>query len=294
MDILDDKQDIDELDISTIDNESFNTSFDRPIPFGRTKKYPTYSKKNKKLQILTRPMKPQDYLTYFEKLKQYPYKPLQTLNQRQSTNIARLQRSLKYLAPPVKTIWAEWAATSMLNNWAPQGTASWPQKGNGASQRAGSDIQLKSLEMRYSWSYADSSNTCRMVMVQFTGQNSEGFYPTTPNTLIGSINTVFKADSFGAFSNQPTLQMFNTQTTQQYRVLYDKTFNMGSSWNQAGNDHILITDFPIKKIHFFEDASDANLPSLSEGLIVCYFCSDSTAIPHPKFVATFKLNFTDT
>jgi len=217
----------------------------------------------------------------------------QTQNARQNTSIARLQRTIKYLAPPLKTDWFEWPPRDMTNVWSALGLASYPVRGDAVNQRIGSDIILKSLEVRYNWSYGDQMNTARMVIVQFTGQNADGSYPTTPTTPTGAVNTIFKPDLLGGLAAAPYNQFFNSQQRSEYRILYDKTFSMGANSVSSGNGHVLITDFPIKKLHFFQDSNDINLPGLTEGLIVMYHCSDSAVMPHPLLQCSFKLNYTD-
>lgn len=216
-------------------------------------------------------------------------------NSYQALSVQSIKRKLALMSPPIKTVPNYTGMVDVSNTITPFGLGVFPPKGATATTRIGADIMLKSLELRYTFEAVstalhDDYNICRITLVQFTGQNADGAYPSVPPTAVGSSNMVF-AQTASSYSNN---NLFNSQTKQEYRILYDKTHTVSTIGPFASSGHIMITRFPVSKLHFLVDASDVNLPALSEGLIFLFITSDSSVAPHPRVQFNSKLNFTDT
>ena len=197
-----------------------------------------------------------------------------------SNSINSLKKRINYLSPPIKT--SSYESGFNPASFSPNGTGlqCYPQFGNAPNERLGSDIILKSIEIRYTYAVSaltpDTYNVCRLTIVQFTGNNGDGEYPTVPNNNAGAVDTVFVPGSITLYGST---NLFNSKTKQEYRVLYDRTLTVNPVNSPSVTGHVLLTKFPVSKLHFFTNNSDLNLPGLSEGLIVMFISSDSFVAP---------------
>lgn len=202
-----------------------------------------------------------------------------------------LRNQVKGNEPPIKSIYQE-NILSPQNEGAPLGIP-YPALGGAKTNRLGQDIKLKSINIRGLWKVAESDgfDNVRLTIIQYMDKNANAGYPF--GSVSAAWNNVFLEDYANDY---PIIAPFNTQTTQSYRVLYDETWCLSSQGIEGAMVNIVLTpkDFAVKKLHFNDDASNANLPGLQEGLIMGWVSSDSAASPNPSFTYTVKTNFIDT
>lgn len=204
----------------------------------------------------------------------------------------RLKASMVHNAPPIKTKWAIFTQ-SPQNEWGAMGIY-WPTLGGANNQRLGQDIKIKSIELKGIVKVAESDDfdTVRLVVVQYLDSNTSGQYPY--GGLAQVVNTTFLDANTGDY---PYIMPFRTQTKSSYRVLCDKTWEVNKQGKATADIHELITskNLAVTKIHFLDNEdTDVNLPGLSEGMILGFVCSNSTASPNPQFEIVVKLNYIDT
>lgn len=220
------------------------------------------------------------------------YKKGDTKTVQMQKEIQRLKSAMVHNSPPIKTKWYIFSQTPQ-NEWSGMGLA-WPVLGGANNQRLGQDIKLKSLQLKgiVKVSNSDTFDTARLVLVQYLDSNTSGNYP------YGSLDNCVKATFLDVNSGDyPYIMPFLTQTKSSYRVLYDKTYQLDNGGNATCDVDVLITskDLAVTKIHYLDnDDTDVNLPALSEGMIVGFVCSNSTATPNPQFEIVVKLNYIDT
>jgi len=206
--------------------------------------------------------------------------------------ITRLKSAMVHNAPPIKTKWNIFDNT-VTNEWTGIGIA-YPALGGANNQRLGQDIKVKSLQGKGTISVAESDDfdTVRFVVMQYLDSNTSDNYPY--GDLGHCVQQTWLDLNTGDY---PYIMPFKTQTKSAYRVLYDKTFFTDKGGNAQVPVEFLITakDLAVSKLHFLDNEdTSVNLPGLSEGLIVCFGCSDSTTSPHPRIQMVFKLNYVDT
>lgn len=206
--------------------------------------------------------------------------------------INRLKASMVHNAPPIKTKWYI-TTPAPQNEWTGIGLA-WPTLGGANNQRLGQDIKIKSIQVKGKINVASSDgfDMFRVVFLQYLDSNTSGQYPY--GSLDNCIKTTFLDSNSGDY---PVIMPFMTQTKSAYRVLYDKTVCLDNGGQAQATVDILITskDLAVSKIHYLDNSdTEPNLPALSEGMIVGFCCSDSTATPNPQMEAVIKLNYIDT
>lgn len=233
---------------------------------------------------------------YYNKVRNSVKKSIQ--NQGVQKQVSPYKRKLYSIQPPIKSVAVSRANLITTFFASMLGLGTYPQRGGQVNQRLGSDIMLKSLEIRYTFSYTNDLpdpvpfSICRISVIQFTGQNADGGFPTSSGTISSAIDLVY-VPPHGSTTHANNL-VFNTQTKQDYRVLYDKVHNLSLAGHNSENGHVMITKFPVPKLHFQTDVSDPHLPSLSSGLIAIFIASSNSDVPYPIFNSITKLNFTDT
>jgi len=204
---------------------------------------------------------------------------------KQDKEIARLKKLVKVQAPPTKTTYVE-TTLSPENTWAAFGIP-FPAKGGAANQRLGDDIEFKSLNVRYlvSASESDDFDTMRVILIQFMNGNEHDEFP------VNYFQDLWESPT----TSYPYLSPYNTQSSSNYKVLYDQMHHLDAAGEaeQSGNVLILPKDLRVTKFHFDTDSGGA-LAGLDRGIIIGFVCSNSTASPNPDFTCTMKFNFTDT
>lgn len=205
--------------------------------------------------------------------------------------ILSLKRMVRSTEPPTKTCY--WVYTSNpTNEWTGMGIL-YPTLGGALNQRLGQEITLKSIQINYKLSVASSDgfDTMRFVLVQFMDNNTSGNYPFT--NLAGAVKQVFLADNT---QDYPYISPFNTQTKKSYRILHDQTWCLDNSGSAQATGTIMVypRNLAYTKLHY-QDNEDASglLPGFAEGMIVGFWCSDSSASPNPGVEAYVKTNYTD-
>lgn len=203
----------------------------------------------------------------------------------QDRKIKQLEKKLKANEPPVKSSYLE-NIDSPENVWFAFGLP-YPAKGGADNERLGQEIIVKSVNFRWliNASETDDFDTLRFVIVQFMDGNAVSEFPLNYNTNLWLEPT----------TDYPYLSPFNTQSASTYRVLFDKTYNVCANGVAQMSENVLITskDMAISKLKFDGDTG-GGLPGLDRGLIICFACSDSTAVPNPDVKFTCKMNFIDT
>jgi len=213
-------------------------------------------------------------------------------NEALQKQITMLKSAMVHNAPPIKTKWNIFDNT-VTNEWTGIGIA-YPALGGANNQRLGQDIKVKSLQGKGTVSVAESDDfdTVRFVVMQYLDSNTSDNYPY--GDLGHCVQQTWLDVNTGDY---PYIMPFKTQTKSAYRVLYDKTFFTDKGGNAQLPIEFLITskDLAVSKLHYLDNEdTSVNLPGLSEGLIICFACSDSTTSPHPRIQMTFKLNYIDT
>jgi len=215
-----------------------------------------------------------------------------TKNNQMQKEINRLKSQIVHNAPPIKTKWYVFT-NSPQNEWFGGGLA-WPTLGGANNQRLGQDIKIKSLQIKGKVSVAstDGFDLFRCVLVQYLDSNTSGQYPYGSQS--NAVSQTFLDVNTGDY---PYIMPFKTQTKSSYRVLFDKTYILDKNGNGEDSVDIFVTskDLAVSKIHYLDnDDTDVNLPALSEGMLIFWVCSDSSATPNPGIEAVIKLNYIDT
>lgn len=206
--------------------------------------------------------------------------------------INRLKASIVHNSPPVKTKWYLFS-NNPQNEWFGGGMA-WPTLGGANNQRLGQDIKIKSIQFKGKVSVASSDgfDMFRCVLVQYLDSNTSAQYPYGSQS--NAVAQTFLDVNTGDY---PYIMPFKTQTKSAYRVLYDKTFFLDNSGQAEAPVDFMVTakDLAVSKIHFLDnDDTEVNLPGLSEGMLIFWVCSDSTATPNPGIECVIKMNYIDT
>jgi len=198
-----------------------------------------------------------------------------------------LKRRMTLVAPPVKSVYSEFASTANESGWTTF-FPSLPAKGGLPNQRLGGEIHIKSVNFRVHLevSTADNYDSMRVTGVQLKEGNVNGAYPD------GWEDDIW----FSRVPNSyPWLCPFNTQKASSYRIFHDMVYQM----NENGvvehfiNIVLLPSDLSVTKIIFNDDDGGA-FPGTEGGLFGLLFTSNSDTAPHPSFKGTCKINFTDT
>lgn len=232
------------------------------------------------------------------------YTNRQRLNQQISTHSAGrttflIPKTNTYIPPPLKSSSAFTAPTQADTNMSLTGVRHiWPSRGGAVNQRLGSEIILKSLEIRLQLvASAAAVTAARVCLFQIIGQNANGSFPVPSGTPTDMLDILFSpSPSTMVAPKFPTNLLFNTQTKQQYRVLYDQQLDVNDGYYATPILHIQINDFPIKKIHFTQDISNSSQPGVTDGLILMMVCTDQppdSGTP-VNYNYAAKLNYTDT
>lgn len=200
----------------------------------------------------------------------------------QDREIQRLKKMIKIAKPPVKSTYIE-------NNLSPENafegfTFQYPAKGAAENERIGKQIDIKSVNYRFTLNVSDTDvfDTMRVIFVQWQINNAESAIPSNNLLFLYPVG------------DYPNLWPFNTQNAHTYRILYDRVFNLSEGGIAQVTENILFTpkDLGITKLTF-ENDDGGQIPTLAGGLIMGYVCSDSSATPNPRIDYTAKFNFTD-
>jgi len=205
-------------------------------------------------------------------------------DKKQDMEIKKIKKQLKVIAPPVKSTYGE-AVYNPENAWTSV-AMNFPAKGTDYDERLGEEIELKSLNIRYTLSVSESDNfdTMRCVLVQYMDGNEVTQFPLDHERNLW----------LEPVTDYPVLSPFNTQSASTYRVLFDKVYNLNDNGQAQVTENLVFFPKDFAVTHFkFDTASGLGLPGLDRGLIILWVCSDSSATPNPKIECTFKMNFTD-
>lgn len=141
--------------------------------------------------------------------------------------------------------------------------------------RIGDQIVPTSLEMRFNWFAADSTNFCRAIL--FRWMPSFGTDPPAPGDileLVSSTNAV----------NSPIRQ----DTRNYFNVLMDKTWSLVLSGDTVIKDFRRTMKMAKRKIQYI-----SNSTTDQTGGIYMLFITDSSLTAHPAINYYFRLRFTD-
>lgn len=136
---------------------------------------------------------------------------------------------------------------------------------------------------------SDVYNNMRFCLIQYTENNVNATAP------FGSFANAYAQVFQSASTTKPINVPFDTQNTQNYRVLYDEVFTLNLNGNACAHKNILIkaSDLKVQKLVFTDAVSNTTLPGLNEGLIIGWCCSDSVSGSHPSIDWSSKINFVD-
>lgn len=144
--------------------------------------------------------------------------------------------------------------------------------GTADTNRTGDLLQAYSLNFRGAVSLGDATNVFRLIFFQWHPKGT----PTLGNILIVTAG-------YEVFS------MYNTDQGDQYKIMYDRTFNLNKSG--GGNNEVKVfsgkISVPRKKLQY-----DAGLTTGSNH-IYSLLISDSGAPTDPNSIMVTKLNFRD-
>lgn len=153
----------------------------------------------------------------------------------------------------------------------------WPSKGISHTQRIGDNIYVRSIWVDYSFAVADTYNLCRITIFQWY-MNSTLTQPT--------IDSIY--DTPGGY---PVYAPFNKEFSSQYKVLYDKVHNLSSNGREVIHRRLRLTRGFMRNLKLTEDTPTYNC--IHKGEIYAVMSSDSSAMSHPAFVWTTRINYTD-
>lgn len=144
-------------------------------------------------------------------------------------------------------------------------------QGINGGQRIGNYIRPVSLKMRYAWAAKDDYNVCRLIVIQAKDDESISAHISTK----------------GVFS------CLGHDFTSHFRVLYDKTTTVNSSY-ASGVGASRVFDASFKKLAKCSWES-ANVTALQPdgGKIAIIYVSDSAAATHPLLFFDSILEYKD-
>lgn len=147
-------------------------------------------------------------------------------------------------------------------------------RGDGATnQYEGSNTQVKNIRIRGQFVSADSSNACRLVVVQMLDTTAP-----TASTILPAATTIVAPYSRRNWVNKTT-----------YKILRDMLINFDSVGQFSQTFDLYIPGFKIRK-QWWND-SVANVPTT--GGIYLIAVSDSSAISHPTLVFESEIIYSD-
>lgn len=145
-------------------------------------------------------------------------------------------------------------------------------QGDADTDRDGDQIMAYSMNFRYTYGGADNTNVARIIFFQWFPQST----PAINDILIFA-------------TGYEVLSMYNTDKADQYKILYDRTFDF--ELNGAGT---LETHSRSGKIKLSRKKIKYNAgTTVGSNKVYSLVVSDSTAIAHPGFFCVTKLNYRD-
>nr|WAE42889.1 MAG: capsid protein [Cressdnaviricota sp.] len=151
--------------------------------------------------------------------------------------------------------------------------------------RIGNTINLKSFQMWMNLSAGDTTNIVRITWFQWLVPNDHS--DETP--VFGDIFTEYTG-------SYPYLSPFNYDNRKKYKILHDKIYTLvtgGSNQTRILKFNFTAKDFAVKKIAFIGDSQTGTSAGVIKGNIYYFISSDSSVLPHPGFITSCRLNFTD-
>lgn len=162
----------------------------------------------------------------------------------------------------------------------------YPSQGAGTAQRTGDSIDIRSLEIRYSFTGYDSTNVCRIIV--FKWLNDSAVATPTPGYVVD-------ASFLGADTAPHALYNLASIKQREIVICYDRIHALKNNNNAAipGNDvvtgRILLTGKKLhrKKLTFGTGAVTG------EGQYYVLVISDSAIAGHPKYNLAGRIVYTD-
>ena len=159
-----------------------------------------------------------------------------------------------------------WTLSPVISTFIPQG--------NGDSQRIGDKIRIKQVDFKASYTYADSSNTCRVVLIRWLANN-------TP-----SASQIFTDDS----SVYAPLSHYTTEYKGAlFQVIWDSHRNLSSVGPGVASV------FKSKKlggtgkqVHF-----NSGSTTVASGELYLCHATDSSAASHPTLTYNLRMIYSD-
>lgn len=169
-----------------------------------------------------------------------------------------------------------------LVEWPDQGTAGYTSDqlldNTTGAQRIGNMIYVKNIQWRFTITLGDTINYIRVILFQFMD--------TT--TLV----TPIPGDVICDPTNNGFLQPINPLNRQKLRILYDKLFHLQSGGLETITKKINIKPL-VKNIKFIGNTTAGYGADIIKGKLYYLLVSDSGVIPHPAWINTHRLCFTD-
>lgn len=157
-----------------------------------------------------------------------------------------------------------------------------PLSSSGApNQRIGNNVELDSLELRYTWgspvSFADVYSTCRLIIGQWKGVYASWYNPGAGSSPL--VPDVLQDSSLGAVSGPlaPFAYFGSKESSHAYKVLYDKIVRIGPGGPVADGDDVFLS---LKGVSSFTGTTGAATESSNGGLFLVAV-TDSGATPDP-------------
>lgn len=169
-----------------------------------------------------------------------------------------------------------------LVNWPVQGVEGYNSDQNfndiNGAGRIGNQISVKNIQWRFTISPGDNTNFIRVIMFQFM-DNSTVTVPIVGDILCN-------------YGNSPWLQPINVLNRQKIKILFDKTYHIQTGGLSTITRTMNIKP-PIKSIRFTRDTTAGFPAEIIKGKLYYLLVSDSGTIPHPGWINTTRLCFTD-
>lgn len=162
----------------------------------------------------------------------------------------------------------------------------YPSQGAGTAQRTGDSIDIRSIEIRYSFTGYDSSNVCRIIV--FKWLNDSGVATPTAGYVVDS-------SWLGADTAPHALYNYTSIKQREIAICYDRVISLSNNNNAAlpGNSvisgRILLTGKKLhkKKLTFTTGAVTG------EGQYYVLVISDSAIVGHPKYNLAGRITYSD-
>ncbi len=146
-------------------------------------------------------------------------------------------------------------------------------QGTSTTQRIGDTIELDHMDLKYSWSYADAFNRCRLMVIWQPG------FASAP-----TVSTFLQNGPSGSpdFLSFPPTALFRNGA----RVLYDEVVEVAQNWQSTQQRFLRI---PIKQRITYNSGATTSL----NGEIYFLSISDSSIGPNPIISMAARVYFRD-